>query len=168
MWFFFLGKLESVKLKIWKKDWAGGDQAYIRILQGNKRCRTKDKVGFYKGAVLEWTGNELGDRCKKITFDVNVLDIKFKIISNKQDAFSPERVEMFFNNTWFRSKIIGPGIWVNKRGMWKEWKKFHGLIWVGKEPLVRGSLFAIRMASAKVDPLQKIYGKYHLHSMRTK
>ena len=110
------GHLDKIILTIWDVNWCGGYDVYVRINQGENspnRCRTTTKKSFKPGDILTWEGEDIKG-CKKINFNVNSNKIRYKLKSKSKNKFCPEYLQVWFNNTYFRSDKMS--FWVNKYG----------------------------------------------------
>ena len=107
------GRLKKIILTIWNVHYCGGYGVYVRIIQGSKRCRTITIPSFKAGAELMWEGDQIKG-CSKIDFNVNANKIHYKIKSKNKNKFCPEYLQIWFNNTHFRSDKMS--FWINKFG----------------------------------------------------
>ena len=107
------GHLDKIILTIWNAHYCGGYDVYVRIIQGSNRCRTKTKKSFKAGDLLMWEGDQIKG-CSKIDFNVNANKILYKIKSKSKNKFCPEYLQIWFNNTHFRSDKMS--FWINKFG----------------------------------------------------
>ena len=110
------GHLDKIILTIWDVNWCGGYDVYVRINQGENspnRCRTTTKKSFKPGDLLTWEGEDIKG-CKNINFNVNSNKIRYKLKSKSKNKFCPEYLQVWFNNTYFRSDKMS--FWVNKYG----------------------------------------------------
>ena len=111
----FTGTLKAISLRIWNHNFCGGKIAYIRIIQGQNRCKTGLIEDFSSGDTIKWSGPTL-ERCQGKNFNINVHQLQFKIKTKSKNQFCPRTLRISFNNTYFESDTIGPDIWINKFG----------------------------------------------------
>ena len=149
------GSVKAISLRIWNHDFCGGKNTYIRIIQGQNRCKTGLIEDFSSGDTIIWSGPTL-ERCQGKNFNINVPQLQFKAKTKSKNQFCPRTLRISFNNTYFESDTIGPDIWINKFGTeyYKE-MKYEG---VEKPDYKPESYFARKKAQTKVTQ-QKIYGE---------
>ena len=68
---------------------------------------------FKPGALLIWDGDQIKG-CRNLDFNVNANKILYKIKSKSKNKFCPEYLQIWFNNTYFRSDKMS--FWLNKFG----------------------------------------------------
>lgn len=90
----------------------GGNNVYIELNQGQKRCRTAHKWHFYRGDVLSWTGYGVNN-CLRTDFNVDKDIINFKIRSTDGNDFCPKSLSIVMDSgdVYMNDNMNG---WVDK------------------------------------------------------
>ena len=106
------GKVESINLSLHNDLWCGGGNVYIELNQGDISCKTTQKVSFYRGTTLSWSGSALGTCCGK-NFLLIKDNLSFKLRSTNENDFCPKSLSIFMDSGPFYVKTTMED-WVEK------------------------------------------------------
>ena len=93
--------VKSVKLSLYGKNWCGGKNVQIHLIQGARECKTEVIDETHKGQSYYFG---LGT-CGNTSFHAEKPTINFKIITTHKNEFCPMYVTIGIGERIFKTKL---------------------------------------------------------------